>query len=343
MATAAEETTTRTTMQALKPVSTEGNLPEVQVGFGSLQAFELMQRVAKMFASSSIVPQRFQGNIANCAIALEMAARLRASPLMVMQNLYVVYGNPGWAAKFLIATFNQSGQFTKLRYAFQGTPGTDDWGCRAWAIEKETGERLEGPLITIKLAKAEGWYQKKDSKWQTMPEQMLRYRSGAWFINTVAPEISMGLPTDDEIHDVFDATRGGDGTYEVTLDSLRDGSQRVKCDGNHSNPRCDDPECWIDGEGETVDTETGEVVKSDSEPKQPAEPEKADAIPQYDVGSAIKALEKCKTTKALDKAWKEIRKDYAETGRELPLEVEARHHDLEEMLAEQEAKREAEL
>lgn len=326
MATAAEETTTRTTMQALKPVSTEGNLPEVQVGFGSLQAFELMQRVAKMFASSSIVPQRFQGNIANCAIALEMAARLRASPLMVMQNLYVVYGNPGWAAKFLIATFNQSGQFTKLRYAFQGTPGTDDWGCRAWAIEKETGERLEGPLITIKLAKAEGWYQKKDSKWHTMPEQMLRYRSGAWFINTVAPEISMGLPTDDEIHDVFDATRGGDGTYEVTLDSLR------REEGAAAAEEPDD-----DVPAETVDTETGEVIANDPEPKKP------DAVPQYGPESAIKALEKCKTLKALDKAWKEIRKDYAETGRELPLEIEAKHHDLEEVLGEQEAKQEAEL
>ena len=74
-----------------------------------------------MFSSSSIVPERFQGQPANCAIAVEMAQRLGASPLMVMQNLYVVYGTPAWAAKFLIATFNQCGRYTSVRYAFEGT------------------------------------------------------------------------------------------------------------------------------------------------------------------------------------------------------------------------------
>lgn len=219
---ATAEATRETTIAALKPpVAPEANLPQVNVGFTSLQAFQLTWRVAQMFASSSIVPQRFQNNGANCAIALEMAQRLGASPLMVMQNLYVVHGTPGWSAKFLIACFNQCGRFTAIRYAFEGTPGKDDWGCRAWAIEKETNEKLMGPLVTIGLAKKEGWYNKNGSKWQTMPEQMLRYRAGAWFINTIAPEISMGLKTDDEIHDTYDAERGGDGTYTVTTESLR--------------------------------------------------------------------------------------------------------------------------
>lgn len=222
VAPAAQAPNKSTTIAALKPaLAPEAQLPEVTVGFTSLQAFALVQRVANMFASSSIVPQRFQNNVANCAIALEMAQRLGASPLMVMQNLYVVHGTPGWAAKFLIACFNQCGRFTSIRYAFQGTPGKDDWGCRAWAIEKETGERLEGPLITIQLAKDEGWYKRDGSKWKTIPEQMLRYRSGAWFINTVAPEISMGLKTEDEIGDIYEAERGADGGYRVTLQDVR--------------------------------------------------------------------------------------------------------------------------
>ncbi|MDO6658942.1 hypothetical protein, partial [Anaerobacillus sp. 1_MG-2023] len=78
------------------------------------------------------VPQQYRDNIANCIIALEMANRMGASPMMVMQNLYIVHGNPGWSSKFLIATFNQCGRYTSLRYEWDA----DRKGCRAWAIEK---------------------------------------------------------------------------------------------------------------------------------------------------------------------------------------------------------------
>ena len=179
----------------------------IRLGFDTQQGFVALQRAAKMFSASSLVPKTYQGEdgIASCAIALDLAARVNVSPLMVMQNLYIVQGRPGWGAKFLISTFNQCGRFSPIRYEFSGKEGTDDWGCRAWAIEKVTGEKLVGPLVTIKLAKAEGWTSKPGSKWLTMPEQMLRYRSAAWFVNTVAPEVSMGLPTDDEVEDFTDA------------------------------------------------------------------------------------------------------------------------------------------
>jgi hypothetical protein len=174
-----------------------------------------------MFASSSVVPQRFQNNRENCAIAIDMAYRLGAAPLMVMQNLYVVHGTPGWSAKFLIATFNQCGRFTSIKYKMIGTKGKDDWGCIATATELATGEKIEGPLIDIALAKKEGWYQKNGSKWQSIPEKMLRYRAAAWMIDTTAPEISMGLRTSDEIEDAFDATRGDDGAFRVSLQDVR--------------------------------------------------------------------------------------------------------------------------
>ena len=209
------------TMQQLKrdQSAPESNMPAVKVGFDNLQGFSLMQRVANALAQSTLVPQQFQGNIPNCLIGLEMAQRIGASPLMVMQNLYVVYGRPGWSAKFLIASFNQCGRFSAVRYEWQGTQGKDDWGCRAYAIEKATGERIQGPLITIKLAKDEAWYDKKGSKWQTMPELMLMYRAAAWMINSHAPEISMGLNTAEEIGDTFDAMPGPEG-YRVTQEDL---------------------------------------------------------------------------------------------------------------------------
>lgn len=176
----------------------------VTAGFQSAEGFALLQRMAAMFSSSSLVPKQFQGrdNLGNCVIALNMAQRLEADPLMVMQNLYVVYGNPSWSSKFLIAMFNQCGRYESIHYDETGKKGADSQGVIAWAKEKSTGEVIKGPEVTVKIAKDEGWYDKNGSKWRSMPDQMLRYRAAAWFIRTTAPELSMGLQTTEEVIDV---------------------------------------------------------------------------------------------------------------------------------------------
>lgn len=174
---------------------------ENTVGFMTTGNFELSQRVAKMLSMSTIVPKEYQNNVANCAVALNMAARIKSDPLMTMQNLIIIHERPTWSSQFLIATFNTCGRFSSLRYEFFGDKEKDTYGCRATAIELSTGEKLVGTDVTIAIAKAEGWYQKNGSKWKTMPQQMLMYRSAAWFIRAIAPEISMGLHTLEEIID----------------------------------------------------------------------------------------------------------------------------------------------
>lgn len=204
-----------TTLGQLRQQPEEGK-SIVRAGFTDLAGFELMQRGAKALAASTLVPQQFQGNLPNCLIALEMAQRIGASPLMVMQNLYIVHGRPGWSAKFLIASFNQCGRFSALRFEWVGERNSDAWGCRAWATEKVTGEKIVGPLITIGLAKKEGWVEKPGSKWKTIPELMLTYRAAAWLVNTHAPEISMGLNSAEELGDVYTTERGPDGQFSIT-------------------------------------------------------------------------------------------------------------------------------
>lgn len=189
----------------------------VMPGFNSQSSWELAQRIGKAFAASELVPAAYRNNLANCIVALEMANRMGASPLMVMQNLYMVHGNPGWSSKFLIASFNQCGRFSALRYEWN----KDRTACRAWAVEKATGERIDGPQVTMQMAKDEGWATKSGSKWKTMPELMLMYRAAAFLIRTYAPEISMGLRTDDEIMDTVEEVRGG------SIDAVRSALQRA--------------------------------------------------------------------------------------------------------------------
>lgn len=167
--------------------------------FNGRELFDHSQRVAKMLGESALIPKDYQKNIPNCMIALEMAQRIGASPLMVMQNLYIVHGKPAWSSQFLIATVNASGNFSPLRYEESDKEGGS---TRAYATDKATGEVVYGAWVSMNMANAEGWVNKTGSKWKTMPELMRRYRAAAFFARQFAPELSMGIQTHEEIIDI---------------------------------------------------------------------------------------------------------------------------------------------
>jgi hypothetical protein len=181
-------------------------VPQAPAFVGS-EAFDTSVRMARALASSSIVPAAYQGNAANVMVAMEYAHRIGASVLAIMQNLDVIHGRPSLRATFLIATVNASGRFTPLRFRWEGQAGGDTWGCRAVATDTSSTEECVGPLVTVALAKAEGWYAKNGSKWKTLPELMLMYRAAAFWTRVYAPELSMGLHTSDEMEDTGPARR----------------------------------------------------------------------------------------------------------------------------------------
>ena len=211
--------------------------------------FDTMQRVCSLFANSELVPDMYKISdnnpkekaIANCMIAIEMAQRIGASPLMIMQNMVIIYGRPSWSSKFLVATVNTCGRFNPLQYRFteKGMLGKVDYTeyertwdktlyggkggyknaaktvtfdgtkvmdieCIAFTTAKGSDKVLESSPISLRLAIQEGWYTKNGSKWRTMPKQMLMYRAASFWTNAYAPELSMGMKTEDEIRDIVD-------------------------------------------------------------------------------------------------------------------------------------------
>ncbi len=186
--------------------------------FANQDSFNTGYRMAQVLSASTIVPKAFQNNIGNTMIAIDIAQRLHTNPLMIMQNVYIVYGMPSFSAKFLIACINASGLFaTPLRYEFVGKKGKDDWGCAAYAIDKE-GELLKGSTITIGIAKKEGWYLKDGSKWQVEPEQMLRYRAATRFQTAYCPEITCGLAVKEDIEDAHYTEITNTNTEQLSAD-----------------------------------------------------------------------------------------------------------------------------
>lgn len=188
------------------------------------KTFDHVQRIALMFSKSDLVPKRFQNNPGNCIIAIEMAQRMGASYLMVMQNLDVIQGKPGFSSTFLIACINACGKFSPLRYEEDEKEGGR---CRAWAFDKANEEKIYGAWVSMIMAKAEGWIDKNGSKWKTMPELMRRYRAAAFFQRQFAPEISMGLHTVEEIIDITPNIADSHPIDDSKIDNVKYEKERI--------------------------------------------------------------------------------------------------------------------
>lgn len=289
--------------------------PTAPMSFLTGEGFDQLLRVSNMLSSSTMVPvvyRRFKevkqfgevtgyeentAGIANCAVALNMAQRMGADPLMIMQNLHIIEGRPSWSSAFIIAAINSCGRYSSLRFVLS-EPGdpvevsytATEWvkpagggknrpnevtktikvrhqTCLAWAIEKDTGERLESPVVSIQMAIDEGWLTKKGSKWQTIPELMLRYRCASFFGRLYAPELLMGLQTSEEVHDFIDATPDGAGNFAVNLGDLQnqaappipDSDDVVDADASESAETATKTTESATDQAETV-TETAETV-----------------------------------------------------------------------------------
>lgn len=167
--------------------------------------FNTMQRWAKALSSSTLVPSTYQAKssgqetaIANCFIAIDMAGRLHVSALMVMQNLYIVNGNPSFSSSFMIGLVNTCGKYDPLKFTISGEG--NNLSCFAYTTEKGKDEILKGTTITPQMINNEGWNGK--TKWKSMPEQMIKYRAAAFWVRTYCPELILGLYTKEEVEDI---------------------------------------------------------------------------------------------------------------------------------------------
>lgn len=275
-------------------VAIQPSQAQAVVNFFDPSQFETMQRVCKMFASSELVPDMYKASeknpiekaISNCMIAIEIAQRIGASPLMVMQNMVPIYGKPSWSSKFLVATVNTCGRFNPLQYRFteKGMLGMVDYTdyvwdnatrskkpvvkqfdgkkimdieCVAYTTAKGSDQVLESSPVSLRLAIKEGWYTKNGSKWQTMARQMLMYRAASFWTSAYAPELSMGMRTVEEQQDIYtDFEEVKDVKEEVAQEKSTNANQRVVAIDLGGSDGDKLPEA-------TVDTETGEIIKKE--------------------------------------------------------------------------------
>jgi hypothetical protein len=176
--------------------------------------FNQLLRAADMLSKTSIIPQTYQGKPQDCFVAIEMATRMGVSPMVVMQNMYVVKGKPSWAGQACTMLINSCGKFRDVKHIYTGTKGTDSRGCYVSAIRCSDGEQIDGVEVTMQMAKSEGWT--SNSKWKNMPELMLAYRASAFFARVYCPEALMGVQTYDEVYDTSFANENKGKAIDLT-------------------------------------------------------------------------------------------------------------------------------
>ena len=160
--------------------------------YSSIQSSESAQRIAASLADSALVPNAYRGQqgLPNCIVAIEIANRMGMSPFQVMQNLNVIHGRPSWSSQFIIGLIQGCGRFEDFSY-----DETQD-ACQCVARLKSTGVLVDGPRITLEMAKREGWT--KNTKWSTMPQTMLRYRAASAFGRFHIPDLILGIQSVEE-------------------------------------------------------------------------------------------------------------------------------------------------
>lgn len=212
-------------MESLAPIAAP-SAPTTNLAvslFANAESFALAQRQAALLAASTMIPREYQGNVANCTVALEIAARLGMTWFAVMQNLDVIHGRPSWRGVFMNALVASCGRFTPLQFERKETGPertvtlkipTKGGGSRdqkwtyvpttmvAFAKDRASGEIVRGAPVSYDLALEEGWVAKEGSKWQTeLRELMLHYRAASFFAKIYAADAMFGMQSSEESFD----------------------------------------------------------------------------------------------------------------------------------------------
>ena len=184
--------------------------------YKNTDSFEFAQRQAKSLCESDLVPKSYQGQkgLPNCLVAIEMSKRMKLSPLTVMQNLNVIHGTPTWSAQFITSQILGCGRFTNFDYLVKGEGDTLEVQCVAKRVEDQ--KLLKGTTVSMRMARLEGWT--RNSKYQSMPELMLRNRAATFFGRQYIPDLLLGVQTSEEVVDIQPV----DVTPEIEKESLDD-------------------------------------------------------------------------------------------------------------------------
>lgn len=175
------------------------------------QTMEQAMSLAKLMSQGSLVPSHLQGKPADTLMVIELAMRLGMSPFAVAQCTSVIQGKIMLEGKLVGAALNASGLLaSRMQYEFSGEGDTR----QVVASARIHGE-AKPASVTVELAKVKT----TNGMWVKQPDQQLVYSANRVWARRYAPEVMLGVYSEDE--------------FEVTPQEQR-AEAGVTIDGDHT-------------------------------------------------------------------------------------------------------------
>jgi len=160
--------------------------------------FEHCYRIAEAMSRASLIPQHLKGGTkeetaANCFLVVNQALRWHMDPFLIAPETYSIQGKLGYQGKLVAAVINtRAGLAEKLRYDFSGEKGTDNFSVTV-------SGRFEGEAEPRTVSVNVGQAKTQNQMWTKDPEQKLVYTGSIRWARRHAPEVIMGVVTDDDL------------------------------------------------------------------------------------------------------------------------------------------------
>lgn len=160
--------------------------------------FEHCYRIAEAMSRASLIPQHLKGGTkeetaANCFLVVNQALRWHMDPFLIAPETYAIQGKLGYQGKLVAAVINtRAGLADKLRYDFSGEKGTDNFTVAV-------SGRFEGEAEPRTVSVSVGMAKTQNQMWTKDPEQKLVYTGSIRWARRHAPEVIMGVVTDDDL------------------------------------------------------------------------------------------------------------------------------------------------
>jgi len=162
-------------------------------GWLSCQTFDQALKLAETFSKSAMVPKQYQGNAANCLVAMAYGDSLGMAPLQAMQSVAVVNGIPALYGDGMLALVQASA-------AFEGIEESIEDGAAVCTV-KRRGMKPVVRVFTVDDAKRAGLWGKA-GPWQQYPSRMLQMRARSWALRDAFADVLRGIQSAEEARDI---------------------------------------------------------------------------------------------------------------------------------------------
>lgn len=181
----------------LQAIAEEIRLTAEVFGMDEREVKHLQRAYLLSTSASGLVPDAFRGDYRAIYIMSQLADGMGIPLIECLQGGYIVYGKWAWSAEFMIKRVLAIGIFTAMDYESGGDMKDGTAWMRAIGTRPD-GSKATGSTVSLAMARAEGWYDKKGSKWNTMPAVMLRKRAATFLIRECAPHAFGGNTLEED-------------------------------------------------------------------------------------------------------------------------------------------------